>query len=244
MPMAKCRRIQDLIGPYVYDELSEAEQRTVENHLRGCERCRAEAEALRALVARLPTALGEVPPGADQRVLREVQQRLAVRRPALPGALRPVLLAAAALALGVWIGSRLPRTGPARAPAAPPRVQPAPFEARTAGLNPATDSAAPQVRSVRRKADGHRSRSGRALHRVATPRPVPRPQKVSAPKPPAEASGELQAVALPADHTTSADRTPTPGPGEMDVRRATVAPRPVGGDDVQVAEVIAMETVR
>ncbi len=243
MPMAKCRRIGDLIGPYVYDELSEAERRSVESHLRGCERCRAEADAVRELVARLPTALSDAPLGAEQRVLRGVQQHLAARRPALRGALRPVLLAAAALAVGVWIGSRLPRTGPAPAPA-PPRVQPAPVEARTARLNPATDSAAPQVQPVRREADRHRWRSGRALHRGVTPRPVPRPQKVSAPKPPAQASGELQATAPPADHATSAEMTPTPGPGEMEVRKVTVAPRPVGGDDVQVAEVVAMEIVR
>lgn len=231
--MSECGQIQDLIGPHLYGDLPEAERRKVEDHLHACEACRAEAEALQALVARLPAVLAEVPAGAEQRVLQGVQRRLAVRRPALPGALRPVLLAAAALALGVWIGYHLPRTN--GAPASQPRPRPGPAEARTAALEPAAGS-----------------------EPTPAPRaPAPGLQQVSAPKPPVVAGSQpqaapprpepvqaVEAAAPPADHTADAEMTPAPEPPRMGLRTVVIAPRPVGGDDVQIAEVVEMETVR
>jgi hypothetical protein len=233
--MDECRRIHDLVGPYLYDDLPEAERRKVDEHLRACEACQAEAEALRALVARLPATLGDTPAGAEQRVLRGVQRRLAARRPAWPGALRPALLAAAALALGVWIGYRLPRTSPAPAPVAvaEPRPQPAPAETRTAELAPATESAVTRVRPVPR------------------PQPVPAPRRsavtgshphltVPGPEPPQAA----QVAVPPADRTAETSVAPAPEPPQAGLRTVVIAPRPVGGDDVQLAEVVKMEAIR
>jgi hypothetical protein len=233
--MSECRRIRELIGPCVYDDLPEAERRKVEGHLRACEACRAEAEALRALVARLPATLTDVPAGAEQRVLRGVQRRLAARRPVLPGGLRPVLLAAAALAVGVWIGYQLPRTSRAPAPAGAVQPHPGPGQAetRTVQPEPATVSVATRTTPAPRSHPAAATQPfevRRGRPRAAAPRPAPPPG--------------AEAAAPPADRTSRAEMTPAPEPPRMGLRTVVIAPRPVGGDDVQLAEVVQMEAIR
>jgi anti-sigma factor RsiW len=216
--MGKC----DLIGPYLYGDLSEADRRRMEAHLRECEACRTEVAALQALVTQLPTTLAEVPAGAETRVLRQVEARLAAERPRPRGPLRSLAFAGAALAVGVWIGYQLPRTGP-------PPARPALVEAQSRG----TDRPAAPVKPVLPPTSPPRGGANRPL-----PPPVStsRPRQASPPRPAARARRRPQAAPTP-DQMASA----APDVGR---RKVTVAPRPEGGDDVQVARMVEEEATQ
>ncbi len=49
-----CDSVKDLLAPWVREELSAADRRLVEEHVAGCEECRAEASLVRALYAGIP----------------------------------------------------------------------------------------------------------------------------------------------------------------------------------------------
>jgi anti-sigma factor RsiW len=108
--MGDCCRIRDLIGSYVYDELDAAERAIVDAHLRQCQRCRDEFAETRELIRAIPSGLLEVPPQAEERVLRAVQDRLTsrARRPQLQLRGRWVLIGATAVMVGVLIAFELP----------------------------------------------------------------------------------------------------------------------------------------
>jgi len=110
--MQDCRRIRDLIGPYVYDELDAAERAMVDGHLRQCQRCRDEFTETRQFMQRIPSGLLEAPPQLEERVLSgltaETMSRAHLAR-RIWGPVRLALAGAALLALGFWIGYELPR---------------------------------------------------------------------------------------------------------------------------------------
>jgi anti-sigma factor RsiW len=139
--MSDCRQVRPLIGPYLYHDLDDRERQLVDSHLHVCARCRAELDSSRDLLVRLPRTLPPPSPQVKARILRQVESRIAApaHRPAHSPLTRPAwrlaFVGAAALALGLWIGYRLPRTTPAAltaqtpaavlSPAVPSAPQPA-----------------------------------------------------------------------------------------------------------------------
>ncbi|WP_409462933.1 anti-sigma factor family protein [Amycolatopsis sp. GA6-003] len=118
----------DLAG-YLSGQLASGEQRDVETHLDGCERCRAEAASLREVQSFLgelpPEALLEGPPvGADlvlQRTVGQVraESRAQAGRGRSMAIVAAVVVAAVALGVGVLVGRS--SSGPAVAvPTTPP----------------------------------------------------------------------------------------------------------------------------
>ena len=90
---------------FVDDELDPRAKAAVAAHLETCPACRAQAEAERALRARLRSLPGpELPAGLEARV-REAKR---VRPSALPATARWALPLAAALLLGVWLRGYAP----------------------------------------------------------------------------------------------------------------------------------------
>src|SRR5579859_4420045 len=103
--------IHDLVAAYALDALDDSERRDFEEHLAGCEQCRAEVEGLREAAAALAyVPEGPAPPPAlRDRVLKRVhedQHSNVVplrRRYTLPAvATFAVAAAAAAIVLAVW----------------------------------------------------------------------------------------------------------------------------------------------
>jgi anti-sigma-K factor RskA len=106
------------VAPYALGALSEEEARRFEEHVRGCELCRSDLEALRPVTEALPSAVEPVepPPALKRRIMRVVEREArdrerAARREREPrfGALRlrPVAAFAAASVLllaGAGIG--------------------------------------------------------------------------------------------------------------------------------------------
>ena len=106
--------VHALVGPYALDALDEAEERSFEEHLALCERCREELAGLREAAASLaygaPRALP--PPELKERILAQARTE---RRNVVP--LRPrrswtaplgaaaALAACAAIVLGIWAAS-------------------------------------------------------------------------------------------------------------------------------------------
>ena len=77
----KCEEIKELLSEYVDGELSAADAASVEQHLAGCDACRAELEALRqtaALVRSLPRA--DAPEGLTRSVTESVGKQVAGRK--------------------------------------------------------------------------------------------------------------------------------------------------------------------
>lgn len=77
----KCEEIKELLSEYVDGELSAADAASVEEHLAGCEACRAELEALRqtaALVRSLPRA--DAPQGLARHVTESVGKQMVGRK--------------------------------------------------------------------------------------------------------------------------------------------------------------------
>ncbi|WP_370934821.1 anti-sigma factor [Amycolatopsis sp. cg13] len=118
----------DLAG-YLSGQLASGEQRDVEAHLDGCERCRAEAASLREVQSFLgelpPEALLEGPPVGADLVMQRTVDRVRAESRAQAGRGRSmavaaaVVVAAAAVGVGVLVGRS--SSGPAVAvPTAPP----------------------------------------------------------------------------------------------------------------------------
>jgi anti-sigma-K factor RskA len=106
--------VHKLTGAYAMDALDELERARFEQHLSGCEDCRAEVAELRETAALLAeTVATEPPPALRESVLAGISQVRPlppeVARPAEPSAWRSwvPLLVAAALAIFVGIGAMI-----------------------------------------------------------------------------------------------------------------------------------------
>jgi hypothetical protein len=75
--MKTCRRVKDLLGPYLYGEASAAEKTLVESHVATCDACRSELESCAGTLQRLPAELFP----AEARLRERVQAGLRTARP-------------------------------------------------------------------------------------------------------------------------------------------------------------------
>ncbi|RME74513.1 MAG: hypothetical protein D6776_05155, partial [Planctomycetota bacterium] len=76
-----CAQVADALAGYHYGELDPDEERVLELHLEGCERCRAELARLRALVAQLDRLPVPLPSAAEwSRLELELRGRVAAVR--------------------------------------------------------------------------------------------------------------------------------------------------------------------
>jgi anti-sigma-K factor RskA len=110
-----------LLAPYALDALDHEEERSFEDHLAGCERCREELAGLREAAASLAYgAEGPAPPPAlKERILTQARAErpnvasLPRRRSwTAPTAAAAALAAAVALGIGVWSATRPAATDP------------------------------------------------------------------------------------------------------------------------------------
>src|SRR3954471_15979611 len=104
-----------LVAPYALDALDGEEERSFEQHLASCERCREELAGLREAAAYLAyPATGPAPPAAlKERILEQARSErgnvtpLPTRRRWIaPLAAAPAVAAAVALGVGVWSATR------------------------------------------------------------------------------------------------------------------------------------------
>jgi len=112
--MNQCKHIGNLIGPYLYGDLTTQEAEIVENHLNSCERCRLEVDVRRKVLARL--APQTPTPEERTRILLAVRARTLRADRAVAGAIlwpRRAFVAVAAGAVaaalflgGMWVGGR------------------------------------------------------------------------------------------------------------------------------------------
>jgi anti-sigma-K factor RskA len=107
--------LHSLVAPYALDALNESDERSFEEHLALCERCREELAALREAAATLAYATSPAapPPELKQRILEQarserpnvvpLRRRQAWRTPL---GLAAAAAAAVVLGLGVWSATR------------------------------------------------------------------------------------------------------------------------------------------
>ena len=197
--MNECRKLEDLLGPYVLDAAEPVEARQVEKHVAVCERCRDEVAQRRRALGALPrpAALDEAARwriiGAVQREVRAGERHRRPRRESLwPRALAGAAAAAGLFVLGLWIGGRLQTptpTGQVAVEPAPSSVQaprtrtrrPAPAPKPQVAVTPATTEEKPETVSPPRP---HRMRvvsAGRG-EEIAVP-PAPPEKAQPAPQP-------------------------------------------------------------
>ena len=221
--MSDCHRIRDLMGPHLYGDLRGKELRFVEAHLAICPECRAEFAAAESAIALVPRS--SLKPSGDTRarMMAALEQRadelLAARqsRP-VAGWLRTVGLAAAALVLGVLVGYQLPR-GPVRPP-----NRPAPPAVSSVAADRAVPAPSGDLGDSRQGSGDAATVSGEAAaafdrsEGVVTPPTDSRKRRPNVGSPPAEAPVQTTPVLRP--------------------------PRPLGIDDVQVAEAAQLEVMR
>jgi anti-sigma-K factor RskA len=106
--------VHALVGPYALDALDDGEERSFEQHLALCERCREELAGLREAAASLAYAAPRTapPPELKQRILAQARAErpnvvpLKRRRNwTAPLAAAAAIAACAAVALGIWAAS-------------------------------------------------------------------------------------------------------------------------------------------
>lgn len=114
-----CDRISELLEPYALGALDSGEQAEVEEHLAGCERCRARVHELAEVVHTLPEALAATSPlrppsGLRESVLQKVgrpaskEKRVrALLRPRVIGAVAAVIVAVLSLAWNAHLSDAL-----------------------------------------------------------------------------------------------------------------------------------------
>jgi anti-sigma-K factor RskA len=126
-----------LVAPYALDALDGEEERSFEDHLAGCERCRGELAGLREAAASLAYgAAGPAPPAAlRERILAQARAErpnvtpLPRRRGwAGPLAAAAALAAAVALGIGVWSATRPSSSDPFAAVLARPGAKLVPLD--------------------------------------------------------------------------------------------------------------------
>jgi len=224
--MSNCHRTRDLMGPYLYGDLQDEELSFVEAHLATCPECRAEFAAARSAIALVPRNALDPSDDTRARVSAAVQRRaaeaLSARRiPPSAAWLRTCGFAVVTLVVGILVGYNL-RRGPV-----PPPNSTAP---------PAVSSDA-STRAVRPRGDvgGGRDHSMQA----ATASPARQTETEVAP-------GRHEAAVMP--RTSSPGRRPrvTAHPPKSLVQAIPVLlpPRPLGIDDVRMAEAVQLEVVR
>jgi predicted anti-sigma-YlaC factor YlaD len=164
--MNECKQLRDLLGPYLYGDVTDEERSRVDAHLNACEACREHLDACRSLSAQLPGDLLRPSEAAEARVLQAVQGRIAQHRRRASerlqrraSALRLAAVAATALVAGMWIGHRV--SGGPRAPT-PGMVSSRPStveqtDVASAARTPATEAPTP------------------GAERMSTPAPSPTP---------------------------------------------------------------------
>ncbi len=220
--MSDCDRTRDLVGPYLFADLQGEEFRFVESHLARCPTCRAEFAAVESALALVPADALRPSDETRARILAAARH-LTARPDRFARRWLPRWgLAAAALVLGVLIGYQLPRRPP--------------LPVDTTG--PVVSSPGPAIgpRTVQGTAESPRGQA---------------PQGGVLPA----LDGGVEPKEMVDSH---AERTaPQTGPSEQrsipDLRPtrrlvasvpAVRAPRPVGIDDVQVAEAAHIEDIR
>ena len=107
--------LHSLVAPYALDALDESDERSFEEHLALCERCREELAALReaAAVLAYATPAAAPPPQLKQRILEQARSErpnvVPLRRPTAwraPLGIAAAAAAAIALGLGLWSATR------------------------------------------------------------------------------------------------------------------------------------------
>jgi len=225
--MSDCHRIRDLMGPHLYGDLRGKELRFVEAHLAICPECRAEFAAAESAIALVPRS--SLKPSGDTRarMMAALEQRAdellaARRRRPVAGWLPTWGLAAAALVLGVLVGYQLPR-GAVRRPDGPAPPSVSSVAADRAVAAPSGDvgdgkrgsgETASASADVEAETRVTSDRHGESV----TPQTGPPKGRSSAGGSPAEAPVQTTPVLRP--------------------------PRPLGIDDVQVAEAAQLEVMR
>ena len=68
-----CRRIRELLSPYIDGELPLSSSRLVVDHLDSCAKCRSDAAALRAVCTVVREVAGDAPNGLGARILSSAQ---------------------------------------------------------------------------------------------------------------------------------------------------------------------------
>jgi anti-sigma-K factor RskA len=113
--------LHSLVAPYALDALDEGDERSFEEHLALCERCREELAALREAAAALAYAAPPAAPpaGLKDRILEQARNErpnvVPLRRPRAwraPAGVAAAAAAAVAIGLGVW-GATRPASGDA-----------------------------------------------------------------------------------------------------------------------------------
>lgn len=225
--MSDCHRIRDLMGPHLYGDLRGKELRFVEAHLAICPECRAEFAAAESALALVPRS--SLKPSGDTRarMMAALEQRaaelLAARqsRP-VAGWLPTVGLAAAALVLGVLVGYQLPR-GAVRRPDRPAPPSVSSVAANRAVPAPSGDvgdgkQGSGETASASADVEAETGVTSDGHEESVTPQTDPPTRRSSAGGHPAQAPVQTTPVLRP--------------------------PRPLGIDDVQVAEAARLEVMR
>ena len=105
--------IHELTAAYALDALDEIEERQYEDHLRGCDRCRADLAAFTEVAGALAYAVEAPPPPAAlrSRILEQARGEranvvpLRARRVAMAAGVVAAVAATVALVLGLWANS-------------------------------------------------------------------------------------------------------------------------------------------
>ncbi len=219
--MSDCDRTRDLVGPYLFADLQGEEITFVESHLAGCPACRAEFAAVESALALVPPDALKPSDETRARILAAAERLTARPHRFAPRWLPRWGLAAAALVLGVLIGYQLPR-----GPSLP-----------TDTTGPAVVRADSSDTVPVQKAAG--SHGGQAPEEGVLPS--------------VNGGGEVNEMVDSHAEATAPQTSPPEQRSIPDLRptRSLVAsvpalraPRPLGVDDVRVAEAVQLEVVR
>ncbi len=220
--MSDCDRTRCLVGPYLFADLQGEEITFVESHLAGCPACSADFAAVESALALVPPDALKPSDETRARILAAAERLTARPHRFAPRWLPTWGLAAAALVLGVVVGYQLPR-GPVQSP----------------------DSLAPP-----------------AISSIAATRAVPAPSidvgsGEQGSTETASASADMEAKMTVTPNRHSGDVRPQTGSSErrsgarggaweaiVQTRPVLRPPRPLGIDDVRVAEAVQLEVVR
>ena len=107
--MSQCEQYQEWISRIVDGDLTAAEERELQAHVKTCPECAALYKAFSALSAEIQTDLEDVPLDLRESVMAEVRREEIRRRNRIPSILRGVMsvAACAAIVVGVYLGVSL-----------------------------------------------------------------------------------------------------------------------------------------